>query len=129
MSSSIAGALRIVVLSGGDSAEREVSLRSGAAVAAALSVAGHQVAMLDPRQCDLVQVDWSPFDVCFIALHGGAGEDGRVQQLLEQLGVPYAASAPQASRWAMSKSASKQRFREQGVPTPAYAVIHQRDSA
>jgi D-alanine-D-alanine ligase len=129
MISSVAGALRIVVLSGGDSAEREVSLRSGEAVAAALSVAGHQVAMLDPRQCDLVKVDWSPYNVCFIALHGGAGEDGRVQHLLEQLGVPYTGSGPQASRWAMSKSASKQRFRAQGVPTPAYTVIHQHDSA
>jgi D-alanine-D-alanine ligase len=129
MTSSIDHALRIVVLYGGDSAEREVSLRSGDAVAAALSTAGHQVAMLDPRWCDLAQVDWSPFDVCFIALHGGAGEDGRVQQLLEQWGVPYTGSGPQASCWAMSKSASKQRFREQGVPTPAYVVIHQYDSA
>ena len=128
MTSSIAGALGVAVLSGGDSAEREISVRSGDAVAAALVVTGHQVTMLDPRQCDLARVDWSPLDVCFIALHGGAGEDGRVQQLLEQLGVPYTGSGPQASRWAMSKIASKQRFREQGVPTPAYAVIQQHDS-
>ncbi|MBI3838072.1 MAG: D-alanine--D-alanine ligase [Planctomycetia bacterium] len=128
MTSSIASTLRIAVLSGGDSAEREVSVRSGEAVAAALTAAGHCVAALDPLQCDLAQVDWNKFDACFIALHGGAGEDGRVQQLLERLGVPYTGSGPQASQLAMSKSASKRRFQERRVPTPAYVVFDQRDT-
>jgi D-alanine-D-alanine ligase len=129
MTPSIASALGIVVLSGGDSAEREVSLRSGNAVAAALAAGGHQVTRIDPLQCDLERVDWSLFDVCFVALHGGAGEDGRVQQQLEQIGVPYTGSGPQASRRAMSKSASKRLFHEHGVPTPPHVRINERDSA
>lgn len=118
---------RIAVLAGGDSAERAVSLRSGAAVAAALVSAGHHLSLIDPAECPLHSVDWSGFDACFIALHGGAGEDGRVQQELQNLGVPYTGSGPQACRLAMSKSASKERFLECGVPTPPYVLVEADD--
>ncbi len=111
------------MLAGGESAEREVSLRSGAAVAAGLVSAGHRVRRIDPADCRLEHIDWSGVDVCFIALHGGAGEDGRVQQQLESLGVPYTGSGPQACRLAMSKSAAKRRFVECGVPTPAFVLL------
>jgi len=120
---------RVVVLSGGDSPEREVSLRSGASVAAALESAGHTATLVDPRDCPLHRVSWSDFDACFVALHGGAGEDGRVQQELERLGVPYTGSGPQASRLAMSKSASKERFLAQGVRTLPYALVDEQDDA
>lgn len=113
--------LRVAVLLGGDSAEREISLASGNAVAAALERAGHQVTKLDPQGHALTSFDWSEFDVAFIALHGGAGEDGRVQQELESLGVPYTGSGPAASHLAMSKSLSKRRFLTAGVPTPEFA--------
>jgi D-alanine-D-alanine ligase len=115
--------VRVAVLAGGDSAEREISLQSGAAVAAALVAAGHQATPVDPACRNLADLDWSAFDAAFVALHGGAGEDGRVQQLLEDLGVPYTGSGPAACRLAMSKSASKERFEESRVPTPAFELV------
>ncbi len=119
--------LRIIVLAGGESPERAVSLRSGAAVALALAEAGHCVTRLDPVETALDAVDWSGCDACFIALHGGAGEDGRVQQQLELLGVPYTGSGPDACRLAMSKSAAKQRFAAYGVPTLDWCVTDAED--
>lgn len=125
---SINNFLRVALLLGGDSAEREISLASGAGVAAALQKAGHLVVAIDPASHELPSIDWQSFDVCFIALHGGAGEDGRVQRQLEQLGVPYTGSGPAASELAMSKSASKERFLQAGVPTPAYQMFSTNDS-
>lgn len=115
--------LRIAVLAGGESAERDVSLASGHAVTLALAAAGHATEIIDPSITDLAHVPWSAFDVCFIALHGGAGEDGRVQSLLESLGVDYTGSGPAASQGAMSKSAAKKRFAEAGVPTAEFVVF------
>ena len=120
--------LRVAVLSGGESPEREISLASGICVAAALETIGHAVRAIDPAQIELVDVDWRQFDVCFLALHGGAGEDGRVQQLLDSLHVPYTGSGPTASQLAMSKSAAKTRFAQQNIPTPDYVLIHRAES-
>ncbi len=121
--------LHSVVLAGGDSPERAVSLRSGAAVAAALLQAGHRVTQIDPAEIALDAVDWSDCDACFISLHGGAGEDGRVQQQLERLGVPYTGSGPEACRVAMSKSAAKARFGASGVPTLDWVMVGTDDFA
>ena len=121
--------LRIVVLLGGDSAEREISLKSGAAVSQALAALGHQVIDVDPAETSLTTYDWQGVDVVFIALHGTFGEDGGVQEILENAGVPYTGSGPQASRLAFSKSAAKERFALQQVPTPAYVLIHESDTA
>ncbi len=118
----------VAVLAGGDSAERDISLRSGDAVAQALQAAGYQIIAVDPAERPLPERDWSHVDACFIALHGGAGEDGRVQQQLEELGIPYTGSNPRASKLAMSKSASKQRFAECGVPTLPWATIDTLDA-
>jgi D-alanine-D-alanine ligase len=118
---------RVALLAGGDSDERAVSLQSGAAVQAALSSRGHQVIHLDPAEVDLTGVDWSQFDVAFLALHGRFGEDGQVQQLLEEAGIPYTGSDAAASRLAFSKSAAKERFVQFGVPTPPYVLIHYAD--
>ncbi|HEX3869515.1 MAG TPA: hypothetical protein VHV77_03670, partial [Pirellulales bacterium] len=84
--------LSVAVLAGGDSHERTVSLASGHEVATALRAAQHRVELFDPAETNLAAVDWSTFDVCFLALHGGAGEDGRIQQMLEDLGVAYVGS-------------------------------------
>ncbi|WP_010587656.1 D-alanine--D-alanine ligase family protein [Schlesneria paludicola] len=119
--------LRIAVLAGGDSDERPISLKSGAAVEAALSQFGHRALHLDPAIVELRGVDWSQFDVAFIALHGRFGEDGQVQQLLDDAGMRYTGSSAAASRLAFSKSAAKERFLQSGVPTPAYALIHYTD--
>ena len=112
---------QIAVLAGGESAERDVSLASGKQVAIALALAGYQPLWIDPAQIDLRLLDWRGIDACFIALHGGAGEDGRIQERLEELGVRYTGSGPAASRSAMSKSAAKWRFAECGVPTLAFS--------
>jgi D-alanine-D-alanine ligase len=121
--------LRVVVLLGGPSAERQVSLHSGAAVANALRSSGHKVVEVDPAQVNLEQFDWQGVDAVFIALHGPFGEDGQVQQILEHARVPYTGSGVAASRLTISKSATKERFLQCGVPTPRYAVIRQSDSA
>ncbi|HEY2895278.1 MAG TPA: hypothetical protein VGJ16_13730, partial [Pirellulales bacterium] len=96
--SHLPGPLRIAVLAGGESAERDVSLRSGAAVAEALELAGHAVTVFDPAAIALDQVSWAEFDVAFIALHGGAGEDGRVQAELASLDVPFTGSDAEPCR-------------------------------
>ena len=106
---------------GGPSAERDVSLRSGAAVAAALRSLGHHVTELDPRTAD-----WqlpAGTEVVFLALHGTYGEDGTVQQQLEKLGVPYTGCGPAASRLAFDKVLTKQRCVAAGVPTARFAVF------
>jgi D-alanine-D-alanine ligase len=118
-----ASPLRVALLAGGDSSEREVSLRSGAQVAAALAAAGHAVQPIDPGDTSLAQLDWRRFDVCFLALHGGAGEDGRIQQWLNNRRIAYTGSGPAASRAAMSKSAAKTLFRRRGVPTPDWTLL------
>src|SRR6266568_789961 len=120
--------LRVAVLAGGESSEREISIVSGWQVVSALEAAGHEPTWLDPAETDLESIRWDQYDACFIALHGGAGEDGRIQQRLERLGVPYTGSGPAASWLAMSKSASKERFLQAGVPTPEYALVHSKET-
>ncbi|MBM3837488.1 MAG: D-alanine--D-alanine ligase [Verrucomicrobia bacterium] len=113
--------LHITVMLGGPSAERDVSLRSGQAVASALRSLGHAVAELDP-----VDPHWKlpeKTDVVFLALHGTYGEDGAVQQRLEDLGVPYTGCGPEASRVAFDKVLTKQRLVQLGVPTARFAVV------
>jgi len=113
--------LTITVMLGGPSAEREVSLRSGAKVAAALRTLGHKVQELDPQN-----ENWQlPKDteLVFLALHGTYGEDGTVQLRLEELGVPYTGCGPESSRIGFDKSLTKQRLIETGVPTARFALI------
>lgn len=117
---------RIVVMLGGPGAEREVSLRSGAAVAAALRSLGHEVAELDPRHGDFALPTGT--EVVFLALHGAYGEDGTVQRQLEFCGVPYTGCGVEASRIAFDKVLTKQRCVSAGVPTPAFAVIDMPDA-
>jgi len=113
--------LAITVMLGGPSAEREVSLRSGGAVAQALRSLGHDVTELDPKL-----PDWKlppKTQVVFLALHGTYGEDGTVQARLDELGVPYTGCGPEASRIAFDKVLTKQRCLEAGIPTARFTVI------
>lgn len=108
-------------MKGGPSAEREVSLRTGTAVAEALRSLGHDVHEVDP-----VSGKWKlpeGTEVVFLALHGTYGEDGTVQSELEELGVPYTGCGPQASRISFDKELAKERFRAAGVPTARYEVL------
>lgn len=118
--------LHIVVMLGGPSAEREVSLRSGAAVARALRSLGHRVAELDPRD-DSWQLP-PDTDVVFLALHGVYGEDGTVQRRLEALGVPYTGCDAEASRIGFDKVLTKERCLAAGVATARFTVVEQPDA-
>ncbi len=113
--------LKITVMLGGPSAEREVSLRSGASVAAALRARGHEVLELDPQLPGWVVPAGT--DVVFLALHGTYGEDGRVQAELEKQGVLYTGCGPEASRIGFDKALTKQRCVAAGVPTARFLVV------
>ena len=114
-------ALNITVMLGGFSAEREVSLKTGAAAAKALRLLGHTVHELDPKDESWVLPDKT--EVVFLALHGTYGEDGQVQQKLEQLGVPYTGCGVEASRLSFDKVITKQRCLDAGVPTAKFMVF------
>jgi D-alanine-D-alanine ligase len=116
---------RIGVVMGGTSAEREVSLRSGRAVARALEKAGHDVVRLElgAQIHALRMLAEARLDVAFLALHGRLGEDGCVQGMLELLGIPYTGSSVLGSALAMDKLKSKELFRLHNVPTPPYYVF------
>ncbi len=113
--------LNITVMLGGPSAEREVSLRTGTAVAQALRSLGHTVNELDPRT-----PDWTlpaGTEVVFLALHGTYGEDGTVQRQLDLLGVPYTGCDAEASRIAFDKVLTKEKCLQAGVPTAKYVTV------
>ena len=113
----------IGVLMGGCSSEREVSLRSGAAVADALRAAGHKVVPIDLQWEDGRELDGVHLDVAFIALHGRYGEDGTVQGALEVLKIPYTGSGVMASALSMDKWRTKLVWDASGVPTPRFAMV------
>lgn len=121
--------LRVAVLYGGVTAEREVSLDSGAAVVEGLREAGHAVTGHDVRDPLAVLSD-DPIrdaDVVFPVLHGGWGEDGRIQAVLDLAGVAYVGSGPAASAAAMDKVWSKQICRTLGLPTADWVEIGPED--
>ena len=116
--------LRIVVLAGGDSAEREVSLESGACVANDLKVRGHEVLLLDPARQALSEIPRDT-DVVFPMLHGTGGEDGTLQQSLEQLGIPWFGSSAAVSALTFDKAATRRVLASAGLPVaPGIALPH-----
>lgn len=120
-----AARLRVCVLAGGWSDEREVSLSSGREVASALGEAGFRdVTLLDVAAKDFLQrVSQGGYDVAFVAMHGRWGEDGCVQGLLELLGIPYTFSGVLASAVGTEKEVAKALYREAGIPTPAGTTL------
>ena len=120
--------MRILVLLGGASAEREVSLASGTRVANALRQKGHDVTTADPGADPLaILPDARAAEVVWMALHGGAGEDGTIQALFDLAGVRYTGSGHLASALAMDKDLSKQLFRAAGVPTAEWRMVRTGD--
>jgi D-alanine-D-alanine ligase len=113
--------LHITVMLGGPSAEREVSLQSGAAVIKALRSLGHTVDPLDPRNDSWTLAAGT--EVVFLALHGTYGEDGTVQRHLEALGLPFTGCDSDSSRIAFDKVLTKKRCAETGVPTAKFEVF------
>ncbi len=114
---------KVAVLMGGASAEREVSLMSGAGVLQALRNKGVDAHAFDPSQRDIGELKREGFDRCFIALHGRFGEDGSVQGALELLGIPYTGSGVMASSIAMDKVMTKRIWLSEGLPTPRYQLL------
>jgi len=119
-------AVRVGVVMGGTSSEREISLRSGRAVADALSELGHDVVAIEigtgfEALEDLADAD---IDVAFLALHGKQGEDGCIQGVLEMLGIPYTGSGVMASALAMDKLKTKELLRLHNIATPPYYSVN-----
>ncbi|MDP1530834.1 D-alanine--D-alanine ligase [Rhodoferax sp.] len=114
---------KVAVLMGGASAEREVSLMSGAGVLQALQSLGVQAQAFDPAERELGELKKEGFTRCFIALHGRFGEDGTVQGALELLGIPYTGPGVMASSIAINKLMTKHIWRADGLPTPAWKTV------
>ena len=118
---------KIAVLSGGTSAEREVSLNSGAAVLAGLREGGVDAHLVDPKETDVTQLKAMGFDKVFIALHGRGGEDGTLQGLLELTGMPYTGSGVMASAISMDKLRSKLLWQGAGLPVDPWVALTRRE--
>ena len=118
-----ARSLAVTVLMGGPSSERQISLKSGKAVADALEQMGHDVVRADIGPSDLSALEREKLDVVFPALHGQFGEDGKVQAIMEQRALRYCGSGPSASRLAMDKMDSKWRFLQAGLPAADGGLI------
>src|SRR5688572_4955661 len=114
--------MKVTVLLGGPSAEREVSLVSGRAVASGLRTMGHDVFESDIAPDNLSGLD-RPADVIFPVLHGEFGESGELQEILESRNLPFVGSGSKASRLGINKIDTKKVWERAGLPTPAYHVI------
>jgi len=119
---------KIGVLMGGQSAEREVSLRSGNAIYNALKGLGYHTVAIDagPDLCSVLISN--KIEIAFLALHGGYGENGSVQGMLEVLRIPYTGSKVLASALAMDKDASKKIFLYHDIPVPPFIVVRRSES-
>jgi D-alanine-D-alanine ligase len=118
---------KIGILMGGLSTERDISLRTGAAVEAALSAAGYRTVTIDAGRDLAARLLAEQVELAFIALHGRYGEDGAVQGLLEILGIPYTGSGVLASAVAMDKLTTKKMLLHHELPTPGHVVCRQGD--
>jgi D-alanine-D-alanine ligase len=114
---------KVAVLMGGSSAEREISLMSGAGVLQALRSKGIDAHAFDPAERELGDLRRERFARCFIALHGRGGEDGTIQGALECLGIPYTGSGVMGSAIAMDKWRTKMIWLSAGLPTPRYRIL------
>jgi D-alanine-D-alanine ligase len=118
---------RIGVIMGGKSAEREVSLRSGNAIYNALHNAGYDVRSLDAGDDLPFMIKKENIEIAFLTLHGGLGENGAVQGLLEVMGIPYTGSGVLASALAMDKVMSKKIFTFHNLPVPPFTVLTEKN--
>ncbi|MDI6631904.1 MAG: D-alanine--D-alanine ligase, partial [Thermoanaerobacteraceae bacterium] len=117
--------MRVGVLCGGCSAEREISLKSGEAVYRALLEKGWDAVKVDVGPDVAGELRAARVDVAFIALHGKGGEDGSIQGLLEIMGIPYTGPGILASALAMNKAATKRMLVAEGLPTPPSLTLEQ----
>ena len=120
---------KVAVLLGGTSAEREVSLKSGHAVLAALQGKGVDAHALDACEHVVEHLKAGGYDRAFVVLHGRGGEDGVIQGAMDLIGLPYTGSGVLASALGMDKLRSKQLWLGAGLPTPAFRVLHSVEDA
>lgn len=119
---------KIAVLMGGFSGEREISLRSGKAVHEALRGAGLNAYAVDLKTRDFaLELANADYDFAFITLHGQGGEDGIIQKILEEKGIPYLGADSRASRMAFDKIAAKKLFRKENILTPEHILLNRED--
>jgi len=118
---------RILVVAGGASGERDVSLESGRAVAAALCEAGHTVGAWDPVEKPAADFDFESWDIAFPMLHGTGGEDGVLQQTFQQVGLPWVGPGIDASKLTFDKALTRKRLIEHGIPVALGQVVHSVD--
>ncbi len=115
--------MKVGVIAGGVSSEREVSLRSGTAVFNALKELGYNVVFIDADRNICQRLGEEKIDVAFLVLHGGWGENGGIQGMLEVMGIPYTGSGILASSMAMDKEVTKKIFLYHGIPVPPFKVV------
>ena len=120
---------RVGVLMGGTSAEREISLKSGAAIYSALKGLGYNAVDIDAGPDVCIALSREKIEIAFLALHGGHGENGSVQGMLEVLGIPYTGSGVLASALAMDKEASKKVFVYHNIPVPPFIILNRQSSS
>lgn len=117
--------IRVALLAGGTSGEREISLASGEGAGEALREAGFAVDAFDPASKeDLKQLIDGDFDIAFLCLHGKGGEDGCLQGFLETIGLPYTGPGVWSSSTAMNKAKSKLFYQQEGIPTAPFVYLH-----
>ncbi|QJA06544.1 D-alanine--D-alanine ligase [Thermosulfurimonas marina] len=119
---------RVALLAGGDSPEREVALRGGAAVERALKARGHEVVRFDPpRDLPRLAERAAEFDAAFLVLHGPGGEDGTIQGFLDSLGLPYQGAGVLGSALAIHKGLSRLLYREAGLSVPPGGLFSRKE--
>ena len=118
---------RVLVILGGESKEREISLESAKSCILALKKIGHRVLKFDPKVLSLTKINQNNPDLIFNALHGKGGEDGKVQSFFEYFGIPYTHSGVLSSMIAMNKHFSKQLFKKNKVKTPNYFFLNRKN--
>ena len=116
--------IRVALLAGGKSGERDISLASGEGAKEALLEAGFPVTVFDPaNKEDLIELVRGDFDVAFLALHGKFGEDGTIQGFLETIGLPYIGPGIWSSATAIDKPKAKRCYQRAGIPTPRSLML------
>jgi D-alanine-D-alanine ligase len=119
--------MKVGVIAGGISSEREVSLRSGQAVFNALKELGLNAVFIDAGKDLCEKIKEEKIDIAFLVLHGGWGENGAVQGMLEVMGIPYTGSGVLSSALAMDKEATKKIFIYHGIPVPPFKVVYKQE--
>ncbi|MEQ9408475.1 MAG: D-alanine--D-alanine ligase [Fuerstiella sp.] len=120
--------MKIVVLAGGQSAERDVSLQSGTCLRDALQQRGHDVTLIDPRETDVGGLNAAAWEIALPLVHGTGGEDGELQRQLAAIGMPWVGSSAESSELTFDKIRTNELLKQHGLPVPESVVVSRRQS-